>query len=128
VCNTVDIFANYATFDELRSLIVGFVAFAGKFFCIPHSTENALEKYRYRRKEDEIRDVENRHRELLSLKTTNDWDKDSSEVAAVDGRRAGAMAEKSSSRRKSSTSGPMTHKDRLLNRLDHNARGSTPER
>jgi len=28
--------------------------FAGKFFCIPHSTENALEKYRFKTKVDEL--------------------------------------------------------------------------
>ena len=28
--------------------------FAGKFFCIPHSTETALEKYKYKKKIDEI--------------------------------------------------------------------------
>ena len=31
--------------------------FAGKFFCIPHSTENALEKYRYKHKLDEIKNA-----------------------------------------------------------------------
>ena len=38
--------------------------FAGKFFCIPHSTENALEKYRYKNKLDEIQANENKRREL----------------------------------------------------------------
>ena len=38
--------------------------FAGKFFCIPHSTENALEKYRYKNKVDEIQANENKRREL----------------------------------------------------------------
>ena len=33
-----------------------YTTFSGKFFCIPHSTENALEKYRYRKKADEIKD------------------------------------------------------------------------
>ena len=38
--------------------------FAGKFFCIPHSTENALEKYRYKSKMDEIQANENKRKEL----------------------------------------------------------------
>ena len=38
--------------------------FAGKFFCIPHSTENALEKYRFRNKRDEIQANEDKKKEL----------------------------------------------------------------
>jgi len=38
--------------------------FAGKFFCIPHSTENALEKYRFKKKIDEIHATEMRRKEL----------------------------------------------------------------
>ena len=34
--------------------------FSGKFFCIPHSTENALEKYRYKHKLDELKHAEKR--------------------------------------------------------------------
>ena len=83
--------------------------FAGKFFCIPHSTENSLEKYRYRRKADEIRDAEQRQRELIH-RPTNDW--------------------------RASTSAPTSyldsltpaHKERLLSSLDANMRGTTPER
>ena len=42
--------------------------FSGRFFCIPHSTENALEKYRYRKKADEIKDAESRkYNELLQM-------------------------------------------------------------
>ena len=47
--------------------------FSGKFFCIPHSTENALEKYRYRKKADEIKDAENRKYSELLHQTTQDW-------------------------------------------------------
>ena len=38
--------------------------FAGKFFCIPHSTANALEKYRFRNKTDELAATETRRKEL----------------------------------------------------------------
>merc|ERR550532_3128435 len=38
--------------------------FASKFFCIPHSTANALEKYRFRNKTDEIAATETRRKEL----------------------------------------------------------------
>ena len=47
--------------------------FSGKFFCIPHSTENALEKYRYRKKADEIKDAENRKYSELLHQTQTDW-------------------------------------------------------
>merc|ERR1719422_654795 len=38
--------------------------FAGKFFCIPHSTENALEKYKFKKKIDEIHATELRRKEI----------------------------------------------------------------
>jgi len=38
--------------------------FAGKFFCIPHSTENALEKYKFKKKIDEIHATEMRRKEI----------------------------------------------------------------
>eukprot|EP00092_Neocalanus_flemingeri_P024414 GFUD01026470.1.p1 GENE.GFUD01026470.1~~GFUD01026470.1.p1 ORF type:complete len:1877 (-),score=478.06 GFUD01026470.1:313-5943(-) len=38
--------------------------FAGKFFCIPHSTEKALEKYKYKKKIDEIHATEMRRKEI----------------------------------------------------------------
>jgi hypothetical protein len=41
--------------------------FAGKFFCIPHSTENALEKYRYKHKLDEIKHAGKRKVNMYSL-------------------------------------------------------------
>ena len=47
--------------------------FSGRFFCIPHSTENALEKYRYRKKADEIKDAENRKYNELLHRTNQDW-------------------------------------------------------
>ena len=47
-------------------------AFAGRFFCIPHSTENALEKYRFRRKDDELRDRADRRKQLLRRMTAAD--------------------------------------------------------
>ena len=46
--------------------------FSGRFFCIPHSTENALEKYRYRKKADEIKDAENRKHALFHV-TNQEW-------------------------------------------------------
>ena len=48
-------------------------SFSGKFFCIPHSTENAMEKYRYRKKADEIKDAENRKYSELLHRTNQDW-------------------------------------------------------
>ena len=50
--------------------------FAGKFFCIPHSTENALEKYKFRRKDDELKDLADRRKQLLSRVTAEDDDDD----------------------------------------------------
>ena len=47
--------------------------FSQKFFCIPHSTENALEKYRYKKKADEIKDAENRKYSELIHRTQTDW-------------------------------------------------------
>ena len=38
--------------------------FSGKFFCLPHSTSNALEKYRYRNKQSEILDADKRKTEI----------------------------------------------------------------
>ena len=38
--------------------------FAGKFFCIPHSTETALEKYKFKKKIDEIHATEMRRKEI----------------------------------------------------------------
>lgn len=46
--------------------------FAGKFFCIPHSTENALEKYRFRRKDDELKDRADRRKQLLRRMTADE--------------------------------------------------------
>ena len=37
--------------------------FAGKFFCIPHSTETALEKYKYKKKIDEIQATEQKRKD-----------------------------------------------------------------
>lgn len=48
-------------------------AFSQKFFCIPHSTENALEKYRYRKKADELKDAENRKYSELLHRTNQEW-------------------------------------------------------
>ncbi|XP_059096471.1 F-actin-monooxygenase MICAL3-like isoform X1 [Tigriopus californicus] len=77
--------------------------FEGKFFCLPHSTEKNLEKFRYKKKTDELKDLENRQKELQrNHQTTHDWDK-SSYLRSL----------------------PATHRDRLLN---HDRRGSTPER
>merc|ERR1711872_104326 len=44
--------------------------FAGKFFCIPHSTENALEKYKFKKKIDEIQAFKEKRRldEELKMK------------------------------------------------------------
>jgi len=44
--------------------------FANKFFCIPHSTENALEKYKYNKKVDEIQAFKEKRRldEELKMK------------------------------------------------------------
>ena len=42
--------------------------FAGKFFCIPHSTENALEKYRYKNKQDEIKHGGKRKVVIIKIK------------------------------------------------------------
>ena len=50
-----------------------YTTFSGKFFCIPHSTENALEKYRYRKKADEIKDAQNRKYSELLHRTNQDW-------------------------------------------------------
>ena len=47
-------------------------AFAGRFFCIPHSTENALEKYRFRRKDDELKDRADRRKQLLRRMTAGE--------------------------------------------------------
>ena len=44
---------------------------SGKFFCLPHSTDHSLEKYRYRHKKDEMRDGANRKMETHSV--TNEW-------------------------------------------------------
>ena len=38
--------------------------FVGKFFCLPHSTENALEKYKIKKKIDEIHATEMRRKEI----------------------------------------------------------------
>ena len=76
-----------------------------KFFCIPHSTDNSLEKYRYRKKEDEIRDADARQRELASTEVTSEW---------------GGKSE-----RPKRPSLSETHRRRLM---DHDRRGSTPER
>ena len=81
---------------------------SGKFFCIPHSTENSLEKYRYRRKADEIRDAEMRQKELTH-RTTNDWK----------GSGPGTSYFDSLSPR---------HKERIMASIDANNRGTTPER
>ena len=48
-------------------------SFSGKFFCIPHSTENAMEKYRYRKKADEIKDAEKRKYSELLHRTNQEW-------------------------------------------------------
>ena len=48
-------------------------SFSQKFFCIPHSTENALEKYRYRKKADELKDAENRKYAELLHRTNQEW-------------------------------------------------------
>ena len=73
--------------------------FSGRFFCIPHSTENALEKYRYRKKADEIKDAESRKYNELLHRTTQEW---------------------------TSPSYIQRHKDRL--RDSGRPRGATPER
>jgi hypothetical protein len=83
------------------------IHFSGKFFCIPHSTENSLEKYRYRRKADEIRDAELRQKELIH-RTTNDW--------------------KGTSTSNYFDSISPRHKERLISSIDANHRGTTPER
>jgi hypothetical protein len=63
-----------------KKLVITSLSFLGKFFCVPHSTENSLEKYRYRRKADEIRDTETRQRELMH-KATNDWHKNPDNIS-----------------------------------------------
>merc|ERR1719462_947454 len=45
--------------------------FAGKFFCIPHSTETALEKYKYKKKIDEIQATEQKRKDSRESKTEN---------------------------------------------------------
>ena len=46
--------------------------FAGKFFCIPHSTEKALEKYKYRSKLEEIQANEMKKKELAKRREEKD--------------------------------------------------------
>ncbi len=84
------------------------VCFLGKFFCIPHSTDYSLEKYRYRRKADELRDTENRQRELKVF-TTDEWGLKKDQDKGKDF--VGSLSDR--------------HKRRLLS---HDRRGSTPER
>jgi hypothetical protein len=82
--------------------------FSGKFFCIPHSTENALEKYRYRKKADEIKDAQRRQQEQLIHKPNQEW---------------------TSAPNSYINSLPARHKERLLASLDPaQMRGTTPER
>lgn len=47
--------------------------FPGKFFCLPHSTNYALEKYRYKCKTEEIKDSENRQKELGKARVASEW-------------------------------------------------------
>ena len=68
-----------------------------------------MEKYRYRRKADEIRDAEIRQRELIH-RATNDW-------------RVPTSAPTSYLDSLSSA-----HKERLISSLNANLRGTTPER
>ena len=46
--------------------------FAGKFFCIPHSTEKALEKYKYRSKLEELQATELKKKELAKRREEKD--------------------------------------------------------
>ena len=77
---------------------------AGKFFCLPHSTDHSLEKYRYRRKADELRDADKRQRELRSTETTHEWGRKDSVMDSLTDR----------------------HRKRLAE--GHDRRGDTPER
>ena len=65
-------------------------------------------QYRYRRKDDELRDLADRRKQLLRRMTTEE------DVWGDGG--------------KDKKSLPMSHKDRLLSRLSREGRGSTPER
>jgi len=44
--------------------------FAGKFFCIPHSTATALEKYRFKKKTDEIQETEQKRKDARDSAVT----------------------------------------------------------
>ncbi len=79
------------------------VTFSGKFFCLPHSTDHSLEKYRYRRKEDELREADDRKKDLRSEKVNHEWTRKDSILDSLSDR----------------------HRKRLL---DNKGRGSTPER
>ena len=68
-----------------------YTTFSGKFFCIPHSTENALEKYRYRKKADEIKDAQNRKYSELLHRTNQDWGAPKSYVNRVRDRDANKL-------------------------------------
>merc|ERR1719495_586250 len=54
-CNILLRLGSYVYFREGR--------FATKFFCIPHSTENALEKFKYKKKIDEIQATEQKRKD-----------------------------------------------------------------
>ncbi|CAB4070422.1 MICAL [Lepeophtheirus salmonis] len=96
-CDYCNILLRLGSYVYKRDGVLG-----GKFFCIPHYTETYLEKYRYRRKEDEIRDVEAKRRNELRRLTTN--------------------------KRKSKGDPKSPVKDRLISSFDFQDRGATPER
>nr|XP_040575427.1 F-actin-monooxygenase Mical-like [Lepeophtheirus salmonis] len=96
-CDYCNILLRLGSYVYKRDGVLG-----GKFFCIPHYTETYLEKYRYRRKEDEIRDVEAKRRNELRRLTTNN--------------------------RKSKGDPKSPVKDRLISSFDFQDRGATPER
>ena len=74
--------------------------FAGKFFCIPHSTEKALEKYKYRSKLEEIQANELKKKDLAKRREEKD------RLAAIS----------------------PSNRGRLREQQDLIARGATPER
>ncbi len=78
----------------------------GKFFCIPHSTDYSLEKYRYRRKEDALRDADSKQKEAASTnhEVNHEWSRKDSVLDSLTDR----------------------HRQRLM--LGNDRRGSTPER
>lgn len=68
----MEIFNRIVTYFQLR--LGSYVyhregRFAGKFFCIPHSTETALEKYKFKKKIDEIQATEQKRKDAREAAT-----------------------------------------------------------